>query len=257
MEGSPAPNSATVDGLGTFDYEQYQTHLDIVRTYGPTALFMDRIIRKVSAPLRGLRILDLGCGTGHISLMLERENRIVSLDPALEGVRITRARRRTPGGYTVGAGEALPFREASFDAVLLIDVLEHIVNDHAVASEACRVLQPGGFILCMVPENPRLYSRIDAANGHVRRYHADELRRLFAPCRAEIFFDYGFPFMRLYLGLLGRVHDRVVPTAPPQGVARAATALFTRAMTGLFSLDLLFAGSLRGVELVALFRKPG
>lgn len=218
---------------------------------------MDRIIRKVSMPLRGLRILDLGCGTGHISLMLEPDNHVVSLDPALEGVRITRARRRTPGGYAVGAGEALPFGDGSFDAVLLIDVLEHIVDDYAVAAESRRVLRPGGWVLCMVPQNPRLYSRIDAANGHVRRYEADELRRLFGPCRAEVFFDYGFPFMRLYLGLLARVHDRVVPTTRPRGLRRVATALFTRAMTALFSLDLLFAGSLRGVELVALFRKPG
>jgi ubiquinone/menaquinone biosynthesis C-methylase UbiE len=73
--------------------------------------------RRVSAPLRGLHILDLGCGTGYISLMLGRGNHIVSLDLALEGVRITLARRRTPGGYTVGAGETLPFRETSFNAV--------------------------------------------------------------------------------------------------------------------------------------------
>ncbi|MGH2609782.1 MAG: hypothetical protein ACRDHF_11950, partial [Tepidiformaceae bacterium] len=64
MEGGRVTNSAPVEVPATFDYERYQTHLDIVRTYGPTALFMDRIIRKVSAPLRGLRVLDLGCGTG-------------------------------------------------------------------------------------------------------------------------------------------------------------------------------------------------
>jgi ubiquinone/menaquinone biosynthesis C-methylase UbiE len=217
---------------------------------------MDRIIRKVSAPLRGLHVLDLGCGTGHISLMMERDNHVVSFDPALEGVRMTRARRRTPGGFVVGGGEALPFRGESFDAVLLIDVLEHIPDDGTVAREACRVLRPGGLVLCTVPENARLYSRIDAANGHVRRYSADELCRLFTPCTAEVFFDYGFPFMRLYLSLLARAHDSVVPAEPPRGIARAAISLFARAMTTLFCLDLLFAGSFRGVELVALFRKP-
>ncbi len=34
----------------TFDYEAYQHHLDLVRTYGPTALFMDRVIRIGSSP---------------------------------------------------------------------------------------------------------------------------------------------------------------------------------------------------------------
>lgn len=251
-----ATNSPRIDAPTSFDYERYQSHLDLVRTYGPTALFMDRVLRRVSAPLRGLRVLDLGCGTGHISVMMEPHNRVVSFDPALEGVKITRARRRTAGGFVVGGGEALPFRNDSFDAVLLIDVLEHIPDDRTVAREACRVLRPGGWVLCTVPENARLYSRIDAANGHVRRYSPDELRQLFAPCPADVFFDYGFPFMRLYLGLLARAHDTVVPSAPPRGAARAVLGLLARALTAVFSLDLLFAGSFRGVELVALFRKP-
>lgn len=240
----------------TFDYEQYQDHLHLVRTYGPTARFMDRIIRKVGAPLRGLRILDLGCGTGHISLMMEPHNHVVSFDPALQGVRTTRARRRTPGGSVVGGGEHLPFRDGSFDCVLLIDVLEHIPDHEAVAREACRVLRPGGWVLCMVPENQRLYSRIDAANGHLRRYSRDELLRVFEPCVPEVLFDYGFPFMRLYLSVLARVHDDVVPQREPRGLARLAMGALSRALTALFTVDLLFAGWFRGVELVARFRKP-
>ncbi|HEX9417432.1 MAG TPA: class I SAM-dependent methyltransferase, partial [Methylomirabilota bacterium] len=124
-----ATNSSGATPPETFDYEEYQHHLDLVRTYGPTALFMDRVIRKVSAPFKGLDVLDLGCGTGHLSRMLERENRVVSYDPAFEGVRVTRERRRTPGAFVVGGGEHLPFRDESFDAILLIDVLEHIADD--------------------------------------------------------------------------------------------------------------------------------
>ena len=241
----------------TFDYEEYQHHLDLVRTYGPTALFMDRVIRKVSAPFKGLDVLDLGCGTGHLSRMLERDNRVVSYDPAFEGVRTTRDRRQRPGAFVVGGGEHLPFRDESFDAILLIDVLEHIADDAGVAGEALRVLRPGGRVLCMVPENQALYSRTDAANGHLRRYHRDEVVKLFRPCAAETLFDYGFPFMRLYLNVLGRVHDTVVPVAPPVGLKRAALRATSMTLTGLFSIDLLFAGWFRGVEIVAVFRKPG
>lgn len=239
-----------------FDYEAYQSHLDIVRTYGPTALFMDRVIRRVSAPLSGLRILDLGCGTGHLSLLMERRNHVVSYDPAYEGVAITRRRRRTRGGAVVGGGEQLPFRDSAFDGVLLIDVLEHIADDRQVAREVRRVVRPGGYVLCMVPENPRLYSRIDAANGHVRRYSREQLLDVFAPCVPEVLFDYGFPFMRLYLRLLAPAHDAVVPAAPPTGLRRVGLRLLSRAVTALFTVDLLFAGWFRGVELVALFRTP-
>lgn len=252
-----ATNSSGAAPPETFDYEEYQHHLDLVRTYGPTALFMDRVIRKVSAPFKGLDVLDLGCGTGHLSRMLERENRVVSYDPAFEGVRVTRERRRMPGAFVVGGGEHLPFRDESFDAILLIDVLEHIADDAGVAREATRVLRPGGRVLCMVPENQALYSRTDAANGHLRRYHRDELLRLFLPCAPETLFDYGFPFMRLYLNVLGRVHDAVVPQERPVGFKRAAMRAASATLTGLFSLDLLFAGWFRGVEIVAVFRKPG
>jgi SAM-dependent methyltransferase len=199
----------------------------------------------------------LGCGTGHLSRMLERDNRVVSYDPAFEGVRTTREHRRTRGAFVVGGGEHLPFRDESFDVILLIDVLEHIADDAGVAREATRVLRPSGRVLCMVPENQALYSRTDAANGHLRRYHKDELLRLFAPCTVETLFDYGFPFMRLYLNVLGRVHDAVVPQEKPTGLKRAGLRAASAALTGLFSLDLLFAGSFRGVEIVAVFRKPG
>jgi hypothetical protein len=109
----------------------------------------------------------------------------------------------------------------------------------------------------MVPENQALYSRTDAANGHLRRYHRDEVVKLFRPCAAETLFDYGFPFMRLYLNVLGRVHDSVVPVARPVGLKRAALRATSMTLTGLFSIDLLFAGWFRGVEIVAVFRKPG
>ncbi|MBI1725696.1 MAG: class I SAM-dependent methyltransferase, partial [Candidatus Rokubacteria bacterium] len=145
-----ARNSSGPTPPETFDYEEYQHHLDLVRTYGPTALFMDRVIRKISAPLKGLDVLDLGCGMGHLSLLLERHNRVVSYDPAFEGVKTTRARRCTRGGFVVGGGEHLPFRDGSFDAILLIDVLEHIADDAGVAREAIRVLRPGGRVVCMV-----------------------------------------------------------------------------------------------------------
>lgn len=248
--------SAGARSVVTFDYEEYQDHLHLVRTYGPTALFMDKVLRRVSARMRGQRVLDLGCGTGHNSLLFERENTLVSYDPALSGVRVTQARRARPGGCVVGGGEALPFRTGSFDWVAMIDVLEHIEDDHGVAAEVLRVLRPGGRVLCMVPENPRLYSRIDAANGHVRRYTRDALLSVWAPCRPEVLFDYGFPFMRAYLALLARVHDAVVPEAEPAGLRRLALATFSRALTALFTADLAFAGWWKGVELVAVLRKP-
>jgi hypothetical protein len=63
--------------------------------------------------------------------------------------------------------------------------------------------------------------------------------------------------MRIYLNVLGRVHDTVVPVARPVGLKRAAFRAMSMTLTALFSIDLLFAGRFRGVEIVAVFRKPG
>src|SRR5262249_29923981 len=108
----------------------------------------------------------------------------------------------------------------------------------------------------MVPENQALYSRTDAANGHLRRYHRDEVVRLFRPCTPETLFDYGFPFMRMYLNVLGRVHDTVVPVARPAGLKRAALRVASAALTGLFQIDLLFPGWFRGSGSVAVSPNP-
>jgi 2-polyprenyl-6-hydroxyphenyl methylase/3-demethylubiquinone-9 3-methyltransferase len=93
-------------------------------------------------PVRGLRILDLGCGKGRFARVLEAEGAsVVGIDLSaamlaaasdLDRVRAT-ARR-------------LPFRSREFDAVLAIEVFEHLDPRHrqSVLEEARRVLRPGG-----------------------------------------------------------------------------------------------------------------
>jgi SAM-dependent methyltransferase len=69
----------------------------------------------------------------------------------------------------------LPFSGSSFDIVVCLDVLEHIVEDALVASEIYRVLKPGGRFLISVPEDPKLWSSHDVAVNHVRRYSKTRL----------------------------------------------------------------------------------
>lgn len=66
-----------------------------------------------------------------------------------------------------------------FDAILYIDVLEHIHDDRGELASASRHLSNGGKLIVLSPAFPSLYSKFDTALGHVRRYTAKSLAAAF------------------------------------------------------------------------------
>jgi SAM-dependent methyltransferase len=121
------------------------------------------------------RVLDAGCGTGStLQLMRARGHRVVGLDLRGEGLR---AVRDACGDCSVVQADVtrIPFASASFDLVLLLDVVEH-VDDRALLAEVARVLRPGGVVIAAVPASPWLWSYRDEAAGHLRRYTKAQLR---------------------------------------------------------------------------------
>jgi len=88
------------------------------------------------------------------------------------------------GGRTVPAGGALPFPDASYDAVLAFEVLEHVEDDTGLLEEVARVSAPDGILVMSTPIHASMWSPLDDACGHVRR---DEPRVLFEKIRAAGF----------------------------------------------------------------------
>ena len=64
---------------------------------------------------------------------------------------------------------------SSFDAILYIDVIEHIEHDREELARAAKLLAPGGHLIVLVPANQSLYSPFDKAIGHYRRYNKPRL----------------------------------------------------------------------------------
>ncbi len=124
-----------------------------------------------------LSVLDLGVGGGFFCQLLAQAGyRMTAIDFLPGGLR--RLHRDAPTVQLVqSSAESLSLRDASFDAALALDVLEHI-DDHAATAELFRVLRPGGSLIITVPAFPALWSFRDTAAGHRRRYRRQSLIQL-------------------------------------------------------------------------------
>ncbi|MEP7178086.1 MAG: class I SAM-dependent methyltransferase [Pseudonocardiales bacterium] len=112
--------------------------------------------------------LDVGAAGGGNTRVLRRLGwQSCALEYGLDGAQVA-AERGLP--VIRADARALPVRSASLDLVVAFDVLEHIVEDAAVAQEIFRALRPGATFLVAVPCDPNLWSAHDDAVDHVRRY---------------------------------------------------------------------------------------
>lgn len=98
---------------------------------------------------QGKAVLDLGCAGGFMAEALDdRGAQVTGIDPAAEAIAAAgvhaQGREIT---YDVGVGEALPYEDAQFDAVVCVDVLEHVQDLNQVLREVARVLKPDGIFL--------------------------------------------------------------------------------------------------------------
>jgi SAM-dependent methyltransferase len=93
---------------------------------------------------RGMRVLDICCGPGMLSAgASERGAEAIGLDFAVEAVEL--ARMLVPKGrFEQGDAQALPFPDASFDAVLCGYGVMHLPEPATALQEMLRVLHPGG-----------------------------------------------------------------------------------------------------------------
>jgi ubiquinone/menaquinone biosynthesis C-methylase UbiE len=123
-------------------------------------------------------LLDAGCGTGGLL------RRLVGSERALVGIDFNpdAARRAgTKSGALTTGGDAnrLPFADASFGALVSLDVLCHrAVDPGAALAEFHRVLQPGGVLILNLPAFDWLHSAHDIRVHNARRFTATDARAL-------------------------------------------------------------------------------
>jgi 2-polyprenyl-3-methyl-5-hydroxy-6-metoxy-1,4-benzoquinol methylase len=124
------------------------------------------------------RVLDAGCGWGVTLDALEREG---YQSTGMDVSRRTLEQLDRPDRNLVEADLTRPIdREVkSFDAVLALDVIEHIDDDRAAVARLGSLARPGGIVIVSVPALPELYTEFDRIQGHRRRYRPETLRAAF------------------------------------------------------------------------------
>jgi SAM-dependent methyltransferase len=151
------------------------------------------------------RVLEIGCGTGaNLRDRGETWTTGVGIDVDMRAL----AYCRDLAVVQADALAALPFTDATFDAVVLLDVLEHLVDPEALVREINRVLRPGAAIMIMVPAGPELWSYWDTMHGHQRRYTKATLAAVFSEgWRLEVL-EYSFSWMYPIVWVFRRVMQR-------------------------------------------------
>jgi SAM-dependent methyltransferase len=178
----------------------------------------------------GATVLDIGCGTGFVLERLTERFDAWGIEPD-SGVR-ARAGAAVAARILPGSSDDLSaVADRRFQAVLLLDVIEHVDDDASALHGAARALEPEGFLLVTVPAHPWLWSRHDELNAHRRRYTRATLRQALTraglrPIHLTHFNTRLFPLALIHR--LARRRDTgaalEVPAAP---LNRAFAALFS------------------------------
>lgn len=120
-------------------------------------------------------ILNIGSGTGGMVPILERYGEVTNVDSSKEAIAFLK--KKNIKNLHEADATNLPFPDNHFDAVVALDVLEHIEDDDAALREWRRVVKPGGSLLLTVPAYRWLWSGHDESLHHYRRYRASKLHK--------------------------------------------------------------------------------
>lgn len=130
----------------------------------------------------GQSVLEVGCGTGNFTtLIAESGHGVTGIDISADYVKLAQSRLNRFADARVYCDDATTAQWTdTFHSVVLLDVLEHIKNDAEFLNRLSLALKPGGRLIVKVPAGPYLYSPMDEAIGHYRRYDKPSLANTIA-----------------------------------------------------------------------------
>jgi 2-polyprenyl-3-methyl-5-hydroxy-6-metoxy-1,4-benzoquinol methylase len=170
------------------DKAEFDLHADVEQRhwwFTGRRNIMQRLLREIVPPGEGKSVVDIGCGTGANIASLAGEYRAVGVDASPYAVE--HARRAYPDvefHATTDDAELARLVSAA-SAVTIMDVLEHVPDDHAMLSKLLAAARPGTHFLMTVPANLELWSKHDEVFGHYRRYTGEQFAAIWAGLDVE------------------------------------------------------------------------
>lgn len=132
----------------------------------------EQVLRRFLGDVRGLAVLDLGCGVGNFAALCADRGAVpvVACDFAQSMVEATA--RRYPGRFHLvrGSAEDPPFAPRRFDLILALDVIEHLYRPEHMLARASTLLRPQGRLLITTDRAARFHA------GFLPKYARDALR---------------------------------------------------------------------------------
>ncbi|HEX6841925.1 MAG TPA: bifunctional 2-polyprenyl-6-hydroxyphenol methylase/3-demethylubiquinol 3-O-methyltransferase UbiG [Stellaceae bacterium] len=118
---------------------------------------------RATKPFAGLRLLDIGCGGGLVSEPMARLGAAVTgIDAAGEALAVARAHAADAGleiDYREAAVEELAAAGESYDAVLALEIVEHVADPALFLAAAARLVRPGGgFVASTLNRTPKAFA---------------------------------------------------------------------------------------------------
>ena len=114
-------------------------------------------------PLEGLALLDVGCGGGLLAEPMARLGAaVVGIDAAEESIRVARIHAQESGlaiDYRVATAEALADEKKRFDAILIMEVIEHVADPGGFLGACCTLLKAGGaMVIATLSRTPQAFA---------------------------------------------------------------------------------------------------
>ncbi len=139
------------------NHKRWAIHYDEDRNYDPLTA---QIILNYCSPSNNIKILDFGCGTGNYLKFFSKFNQfeLFGIDPSEDMLEIARAKCNDIN-IQKGDHANIPFEDNTFDIVYMIDVIQHINNNHMLFSQIHKILKNNGILFVLTISHDQLNKR--------------------------------------------------------------------------------------------------